>query len=575
MGMKKIYGKLQRKDAFNKDILRGLSSSISSQVPLFIDDTCKNGVKMCHEFGLEYKGYRLLTPEEEIGFIAGSSKKVLDCNKNTLRLIELHHTLHGEELPPRRLYIPYIEDKGRLVLDNTELYVCPVLTDSVISPSTNSVFVKLNADKLNFNKQLFPILQNNNMIPTSVVYSSDLIRNNAKKTIGKTVSPIAMYVFLKYGILNTLKRYSNKADIRFYKDGRVPAEVLKTHDIFNNAPVKPKWLKRPEWKPDTLKIAIEKGKYDELTIKYITALLYITGTKPEIVEEGFIDFVTSGDIQNENLALRLLIGWLTFYGNYTPEHSITVTDQHLSTIATYIDNKARGELAEIGHKVDDFYDLAEVLIQNYDAMITRGKTYINSLETRYIEVLYYLLYDIMVGINRSYREITRNARKEMQSTGNRVKIGAKTVNDVFKRNLRANTIKFIKGSQPGLQIYQMESSNDNIFFKTNSILELQERGNGTKRGNSRSAFPVNIRQLYASQIFQGNVLNLKKGSPTPLRSLNPFARLTPNGKFIANEEILKTISLIDEYLNHKISEDKSHTLDDIIFIDDNEIEAGR
>lgn len=186
--------------------------------------------------------------------------------------------------------------------------------------------------------------------------------------------------------------------------------------------------------------------------------------------------------------------------------------------------------------------------------------------------MYYLLYDIILGINKSIFELSRKSIDK--------DLSEKEIGRVFNNSLTAKKIyTIVKSSAMNISLQLVDTSTDNKYHKLTSVLELQERGqNVTKSKNS--VFPASSRFITGSDLYMGSILYLTKKSPTPKLHINPYVTLdVVTGRFTPTEEMKTTIKALDDRLvksigtnakvNDSLESDSASMPDDVV--DDVEI----
>lgn len=539
---------------FNPDIVNGYGMHQIPKTLEFLDAIIRIAMRSV-KIDLVYDGYKVLTPEEEFESNTRNTKKIFDISKSDIRKIELIFRFEGERVYGTYLYIPFVRRGGIMYMSGTKWYLTPVLTDNVISSGPNKIFVKLMIDKLNFHTINHPFTVNGESKVGQVLYSEDLHRNKNSSIDnlgGRTIPPVAMYLFAKHGFFGAFTHYNTTRPIfRHIKDTK---DIEKTHDIFYTSGIMIKKLKNDIWKPSEYAVCIEKGTYGDYERNLIYGFIYVFDLFPSKAKE-MIDIITTSN--NEREIWLLLLGRIVFKDAYTYDHCVNSVETHFIRLEeSYMNEIDKSKLPKDNiFEIVDFFDLLAVLVGEQTKFMTKGNSYKTTNDNRFIDLLYYILYDIMVGINTTIAEIIKLAGK--------TNLTLKNIQDAFKRNLKPMLLySLTKSKSPSLSLAMAETTSDNILIKTASLLELQERGRGVKRGNKYNAFPPNTRYLEAADYWLGNPLFLSKTHPTGKCRINPFVLLdTDSGKLLPPEAIEDSMLVLNSLFSGRMNTNSNELLE--------------
>ncbi len=555
--LKKVYDEGVPK--FNEKITNGFAVTVVNKAAEYIDRVIRSSMKSATPL-LKYHGYRRLTPNEELATITSMSnfKKPYDLAGTDIYLIELLFTYNGEKLKDRYLYLPFVGDGGIMTISGTKYNIAPVLTDTVISPLDTKLFVRLLRDKLTFRSIKRNFLLNNKIFIGDVIYSEELHRIRVNKNeLGKVYPPTALYLFSNEGIMNTFKHRCNIVPI-ITTDINIVQSLKDTHDIYTTTGSKPRSLKNVNYRKHDAHICIKKNNRTSLIKSLISSFLYTLDILPEVCND-MVKIINVNDTTSEVKYWKILLSRIIFKDTYSPDNGYVAITDHYKTLDSYMDPIIKEKLKESGIKVDTFFDLLTMILDKFNEWLAKGKEYTNNIYNRYIDVLYYLLYDLIVGINKSITEITK-----MSKTKNLLpdKVGSIMNMQLPKRRI----FKISKSKEQNIILQLVDTSTDSKYLKITSVMELQERGKGVRRGTN--TFPENTRSITGPDLFIGSLLFLPKKVPTPKVRINPFATYDEETKRISPDKETKHIlDTLDIMLQGRIEDDNDklkNSIDDSI-----------
>jgi hypothetical protein len=537
---------------FNKNITEGSSPQILRTIPEFLDDIIKSSIRsLSPDVELEYLGYRRLTPKEEFAkMIANENNKtVYDLAVSDLYMVEYKFRYMGIEIS-RPLYLPFTTTGNLMHVSNTTYAVVPVLSDTVISPSHKEVFVRLLKDKLTFRSSTRNFIINNEKVPGEVIHSNIVKVNKQQLTdnIGKPMTAMSLYLLGEYGFKESMSRYvkiPNDMDTPYIVSTGDVTSLRDTYNVYESTKVKPRSLKEYGYIGHDLKICINK----KLTVtpfleNFIFGIIYTFDILSDNASE-FIKLYYTDNVQDEKLFWRIILGRITYTNTFSVNRIVADMDEHFYTLQGYLDNLVKTKLHENNIYVDNFFDLVAVIMDNYNIWLLNSKEYNSDISNRYIDILYYIAYDIIVGFNRVILNINkRNTRKALS---------LKEINKIFTNELSTRKIySLVKSQSVNLSMIVAESTGDIMYPKITTLLEDQSRGNGVKRG-TKSQFPESTKQLKGHDLALGSLLFLNKSAPTPRLRSNLYLQYNvSNGKLVIPKYIQKAIEKLDLLLTGRV-----------------------
>jgi hypothetical protein len=427
---------------FNPEVVNGIACKELPKAPQYLDSIIKSALSKSNITQLSYLGFRRLTPKEEFDsmFKTPTSKVVHDIAKTQAIKYEYKFQYDGHIIN-KILHIPYVSKGGVLYLSGTKYHVVPVLSDTVISPSDSEVFIRLMKDKVTIKRFPKNIILDGKIVESQVNYSELYYLGNRTivDNLGKFFTPISLYLFTHYGIRESFKRlgfnpvFTVEDDLSEYKDMMV---ITTTGE-------KPKSHKDPHYRPHKMKIILPKeAKDNQSVMSLVTSLMYTIDILPEVVED-LLELYNSNNKQLEEKFWKIIIGKIVFKNSVSIDGIIGYMDVHIDMLDRYLDTLVIEKMSEIGIEINDFYELLEVVNERMNHWLLYNREHNSSLDNRYMDILYYLMYEIIPGLNRTIFDITRKSAKRVLTIDE--------VRYIFDNNIKARKI-FNVISQNGMNL---------------------------------------------------------------------------------------------------------------------------
>ena len=151
---------------------------------------------------------------------------------------------------------------------------------------------------------------------------------------------------------------------------------------------------------------------------------------------------------------------------------------------------------------------------------------------------------------RSIASKVTNTRKTRRKVRQR-KLTTPEVVKIFNRMLSPKKIyQIVKSKAMNLSIYLAAYTGDNMYPKITSVLQDQSRGNGVKQG--RTDLPAFAKTLDPNDLVFGSLLNISKSAPSPKFKINPYVKLTSNGRIHKDEATKQTVDTLHKYLTGRV-----------------------
>lgn len=498
----------------NREVCEGLACTYIPMAADYIDSVFRSA---CRSFpDLEYVGYERCTPHEEFAEITKprNNRRTYNLAESNIFLVKYFLRYKGKDLPPKYIYLPYVKPGGIMMLSGSVYHFTPVLTDKVISPSSDSVFVRLLRDKINFQRCYHTIVIDDCKETNHVVWSRIYRKSgDSKKTsyTSKINSAVVHYLLAHHGFTEMFKTYV----------GFCP--ILGTSDINRQKYPEKDWVicestKSRQFSTD-IKLAIPRELWNENVKAFVVGFYYVVDYFPTRIDIDYID--------RKNIWL-ILLGHIIFGAEYSEGRLYEQTVEHFNSLNEYIDIIIVNKLQEIGYDIDNFYSLLGLIVKEFNNWIIDSAKNNTSLYGKSLEILYFALFDISSAIFRTIYRLTKQSMKK--------ELSEKDVMDTLQSQLKPRGIFGLTRSN--IVAANVSYSGDNMYPKITSVVAQQKSTTGARRGRKTRTIVDETKRLHTSMVEAGSLLFLSKSCPSPAARINPFIHLDlrtstiiPNPKF--------------------------------------------
>jgi len=533
----------------NKKIMDGVNDIILKYAPEYLNKIIMSGISAMSEgIPLTYNGWRKLTPKEEFNKVYGGrdNRVNYDISVSSLYTVEYSFTYNGVVIN-KHLYLPYAVKGNIMQISNTPYNIISVLSDTVISPTYKNIFVRLLRAKLIFERVDRNFIVDGIRTPGQIIHSDiyKTVGRNIEDNLGQVVPPVNLYILGMKGVRESYEKYAGIKDVIFTLDD--VEKYRDTHRVYESTKLRPRVLKDTYYTPHDLKIAIP---YDSINASnkdfvdnFTFSIMYCFDIFPEAVYD-IITLLDTHNVTDEKMFWRIILGRIVFKNSYSINKVLDDMNDHFITLRSYIDVLIKGKLNESGMEVDDFYDLLAIILSNYNMWLMNSKMYNSDLNNRYLDILYYLMYDIIIGINKTLFDINRkSSKKELSNL---------EINKYFSDNFSAK--KFFSvlsgGMNIALEVASSSASSELKYMFTNKLSD-QSKGNGVKI-SKQNTLPEAMKSIKAQDIYFGSVLFLTKSAISPRFKANMFMDFNINtGRIIIPKERQKELDKLDILLKAK------------------------
>ena len=196
---------------FNPDLANGLIVKHMQVVEDYLDSVCRAVLKDLENIGFYYLGFDRVSPAEEYAEITkgkNNGPRQYNLARTDTYMVKMKFK-YLDQTYEKLISLPYVNQAGMIHVFGTNYAITPVLADRVISITPPKIFVRLMSVRLNFEKENYHFLMDGirQIYPVvkSEVYKAKQNNKSTRKFI--PVTPMVFYLFAKYGLTETFKRF--------------------------------------------------------------------------------------------------------------------------------------------------------------------------------------------------------------------------------------------------------------------------------------------------------------------------------------------------------------------------------
>lgn len=528
----------------NRRIMENLSMSSLKYIEEYLDAQIKSvcqGLPDC----LKYIGYRRCTSQEEYEEIAKArgNKRNFDIAHSSVYLVNYYFVftdqLGKDHEIIRPIYLPYAEPGGIISISGSRYHIVPVLSDKVFTPGNNSIFVRLTQDRNNMYRMYHTVVIDGRRESRYVVYATIYRNTSTSKAtlVTKAETILVHYLLGKYGFTKMFQRYTGVVPVygleeHFTEEAfpsdewivcksrqRIPSTCLdKSYQPTNIAMA----VKRKDWTPEIETLIM--GFY--YIVDHFPDRFMLPKMKDVIDSDGVVTRVKAEYSFDEahymlkryfdDVALwKILVGLIRF-GNQYGEHKLHKdVSEHFESLDAYLDTMSKEKLLERGIELENYFDLLFYLSVNMSEMVLEGSDSGLNVYGKNLEILYYILYNILYGFT--------TVKFTLNKIASRRPLTKKDVESTLMVNVSTGSILKIHSGK--IITKSVSYSGDHMYPGVTSVIAEQENRAGADRGDSGRVTVGPQNRLDISMITTGSVLNLPKGNPTPLARVNPWIKI--------------------------------------------------
>jgi len=538
---------LKRDKKLNHDVMDGLSRKTIPSLPEYLHHIIRASVPTKY---IEYLGYERLSPIDEFWTqfnnkglkLIPPNKNKIDITDNTLYKVK-YIFKYKDEIIERIIMLPYVRRGGLLTLSGAQYYIAPVLTEYVISSSGNDVFARLIKDKVTYRRlDKGIVIDGNKEVVGITVTKPYRINKNTNKNV-----PISLLMLVKYGFYGVFKRYMSidEKDMIILKDTDPTPEQKKDFMVFESMGRKPRRLKDNDYIPHNIKILVKRDKVTP-TVKKIIASIITTFDYINVFSRNIISAIKDKD--TENRFWKIILGKMIYNNKkYTLDKILYDMNEFMNNLDNYIDDITKQRLKEIGIKVENYYDLLFWVIDNFERMTLEGIDRSADISNRYIDINYYIAYDLIHGFNLAMYALIKEFNRKSNVT-------VKDINKIFDTHWSTRKIYSLVKGGTNIAMNPVDYSGDNHYFKITSSLVDQNQGQGVKKSKDNN-FPKSTRRIHGEDPYIGSILYITKKAPSPRFKINPYAKINEEGKFVFDKKTKQAIKKLNKLFSQSFMDE--------------------
>lgn len=569
-------------DKINHETTDGIVKGAFETIPTYLDDIIRSSIKSLHEsVPLEYLGYQFIDPEDEFNMIyrGGNGKIPFDLSHSDVFPIKFLFK-YDDEVFENRMLLPYAKQGNIMTISGTKYVIEPVLSDTVISPDNNQVFVRLLRDKLTFKSYSANFLLNGERIEGLVIWVDIIKRGSKSGELGRPLNAIAIYLLGVLGFYGCIDKYVRKnvqpmmdrkfelSDMMMVKaEPDVLSKYSEDYDIYEATGVRPSKVKtQGQYIPHNIAILVKKDvPKTSFLSNFIFGILETFSTLPQDAQE-VLELVNAKNpnVEDEIFKWRMIFGTIAHKGNYSPRKVAESITMHFDSVEYYIDTIIYKQLQAKNMEISTFYDLIYEMLNNFIEWTRSAKTYNSDIRNQYLDINYYICYGIISAFNTVIHDINRR-RQRSRNLNRTIKINE--IVRMFDAKWKSTQIyKIVKSDSPNFNIATPDYSGDLKYPKCTSLVELQGCGEGIKRPKD-NRFPYAAQFISGTDLIFGSILSLTKKKCSPKFKLNCYCVVDRAGKIVIPEFDMKTVEYVDSHLRSRGG--SGQDLQDVVLLDDN------
>lgn len=525
----------------------GISYSESGKIPAFIDRVLRINSASFPK-GMVYKGLRKATPLEGYKYQTRPLNNIrrYDINRNDIRMYVFDFEFNGTPMS-KYIYLPFISRHGFMHMNGVKYVVSPVVADGIMTIKPNSIFVKLIKTKLWFERFVTQIVVDGvrEYVP---IYFSKIHHKESDGSAGgrmiKMKPTLVHYLCCKYGLTKTLDLFGltdvRMVDIQEFKNNpdQYPREDWVVIESTGKKPART--YSYMLYNPMQYLFLVPRKEYEA-----ISTSPSVMGTLIYILEHFPSPRRMNPDTINNIDAWRLMLGESI---RSSDEHYAVIKnamDKHMISLDEYVDEMVHDDFKRIGFaQIDSVYKLFIFIVQNFNLMVSEVNKIAtsNSFYGKQLQVLQFLLFNIVKAINRCYFELNSLRIEQERDPNKNIKD-----DDIRKilNNIRPEEIMRIKEHA---EIIPVEDPTDLPLLKLGRIVVPQEKSD--KLRTAKTSFDVNSpeNKLNASLIEAGAALDMAKADPAGRNRVNLFVNLSDDLTIIPNPKLEPIMSELRDKL---------------------------
>ncbi len=495
--------------------------------------------------GFDYIGCRVLTPEEEYEERGHRKNKQSKRPGSSLDGFQYLPTdtyyvkymfQNGEHVIERQMQIPFPKRGGIMRIIGTKYAISPVVKTRGVSVTPKGFFVSFDSNPVSFERVSRSFLVNGTSRHFYLPISNDLHRFS-KKGSKKFQPPLALWLFAKWGVVETFKRYLG-IDAEFYEESDYKLRELdtRTHVVCRAT------IPYKNERNANFAVVLKKEDLSKHAEILIGTLFYVS---------TFYGDIISPDVMDNETRWRIILGYAVHgeneYGD--PKHLFMINKHLTETVEKYLDPIFQAQLLQEGLEFDDIYEFFFHIIDMYTHSGNRNSGSLSDAWGRYLTCAEYVLVGIRYNIRKCMWEL-KDAAKNTATGETGLPVSKRRLESIINRRISSDILTKISTGHGEIAPMQVTSDNMLIGVTSRSIDETDAKKSS---GAGKKVVDLNdpTKHIHASWIEVGSVANLPKSAPFGLAVMNPYMQLSPWGKIERKESNREVLNRTHQDLRQK------------------------
>lgn len=493
--------------------------------------------------GFKFVGIERATPEDAANLMRTcNSFQGYDRMKSNLFLIRINFTfdVNGDPEPvSREIFLIYPNAHGLTYLAGSLFNVRGVLYDKFLSPSANSVFIRLYKDKSSVNKLVHSVRSTaapDGRIHEAVTYITPAVAVITAKNTPR--SPLMLYLIINFGyegaMMRTLgfvpeilpiEKFGDDKDSYYFTSDEMSCKTANYMRYFN---IPSKFKNKPPVNMYTIPdvcIRVPKKHYPlkgDYLKHSLLPLNTAMGAMFYILDHFHTDILEA--LHDREYWINIL-GVILFGSKVRVNKRYADTMRHLNALDNLVDvtmvEKIHLEFGDdLGEDFsrDGYYGILLAVYRSFNEWIATSSAISASCYDKRIENLYSVFYQLILSTNRLPNLMDGVAKNRITDARYQVNTGYLPGGAYSIRRKKANEIVVLDN-------VSITCDNRVLSTATNICLQLNLNSSGNKKGPPVADASMTLDPSHA---IGGSPNSLTKAKLQPLATVNPFVRLVDN-----------------------------------------------
>jgi len=499
---------------FNERLVNGLTKEELDKAPQVIDLLWSECVSTSFPDKLHYEDYSICYPEEIMRILTSPNNKdgKLEMTRTDFVLVKYNLSFENEDgirdpLPPVYIPLPFCDDLSLTTIRNVKHHISNVVCDKVFSRVDKGLFVAFTRDRLTFERVASSFKLNGSSVNTFVTYSNIHAFSKQQKAKAGANPALVTYLFAKYGMRETFKKFTNVKDDDF---------VVGTHEELSSDDYPTdEWYIASAYKHRLagfsdkskvgtfdIEIAIRKEAYDKnkLMEDFIAGFFYSIEYFPSKVKLDWVD--------KKSMWISLLAE-IIYQDTLTDSRKMSAVSNHIDSLDHYVDHMMIAKLQSIGCYAEDIYELFIYILQNIDELyITIDPA---SMDEKRIATREYVLLDVFKKINNFTYSVFKPSHRALDERAIRQKLATNIP--------RSTTLEVERHGE--VSVVSFVGDNKMLKYATAMVSQVE----ATATGKPKKTLTDPASRFHPTIIGICSHLNQTKPNPPGKGKLNPCVEI--------------------------------------------------